>query len=524
MDGGKWLLNDIDISRINQNVWQADLENGLYQNPILHADYSDPDVIRVGKDYYMVSSSFHMSPCLPVLHSTDLVNWKIINHVAEFLPYESYDKPRHGDGVWAPSIRYHNGMFWVFFGAPDEGIFMSTAIDPAGEWTPLHLVKKTTGWIDTCPFWDDDGQAYLVSAFAKSRIGFKSILHISRMDSDGTKTLDEGVHVFDGRAHHPTIEGPKLYKRNGYYYIFAPAGGVATGWQTILRSKNIFGPYEDKIVLHQGTTNINGPHQGAWVETETGESWFLHFQDKGAYGRVVHLQPMNWEDDWPVIGHNQNAEGVGEPVIKWKKPETLVPSGIRVPNMSDNFSSEKLGHQWQWQANYKKEWYELKNQKLKLHAINQFGVGNLYHIPNILTQKFPAETFNVQTKLSLVPEMEKDCAGLLILGKEYATLQVRKQESSLGIFYVTGNEEKVQNITWIGTISGDELFLRVEVKKGAICQFSYSVDGINFTKIEKEFKATIGKWVGAQMGIYCSNMESRNSKGYAEFNYFLVHK
>src|SRR5690606_25861457 len=283
MDGGKWLLNDIDISRINQNVWQADLENGLYQNPILHADYSDPDVIRVGKDYYMVSSSFHMSPCLPVLHSTDLVNWKIINHVADKLPFESYDKPRHGDGVWAPSLRYHDGKFWVFFGAPDEGIFMSTAEEPAGEWTPLHLVKKTKGWIDTCPFWDDDGQAYLVSAFARSRIGFKSILHISRMKPDGTELLDEGIHVFDGNENHPTIEGPKLYKRNGYYYIFAPAGGVATGWQTILRSKNIFGPYEDKIVLHQGNSKINGPHQGGWVDTETGESWFLHFQDKGAY-------------------------------------------------------------------------------------------------------------------------------------------------------------------------------------------------------------------------------------------------
>ena len=197
------------------NVWSADLGNGDYQNPIIHADYSDPDVIRVGDDFYMVSSSFQMTPCLPILHSKDLVNWKIINHVAEKLPYSSYDQPRHGDGVWAPSLRYHDGKFWVFFGMPDEGIYMSTARDPAGEWTPLHQVKKVKGWIDTCPFWDDDGNAYLVSAFARSRIGFKSILHMSRMKPDGTELLDDGRHIFDGNEHHPTIEGPKMYKRNG---------------------------------------------------------------------------------------------------------------------------------------------------------------------------------------------------------------------------------------------------------------------------------------------------------------------
>ncbi|MEH7222656.1 glycoside hydrolase 43 family protein [Bacillus sp. JJ1566] len=505
------------------NVWQADLENGMFQNPILHADYSDPDVIRVGKDYYMVSSSFHMSPCLPVLHSTDLVNWKIINHVADTLPFESYDNPRHGDGVWAPSLRYHEGRFWVFFGAPDEGIFMSTAEDPAGEWTPLHLVKKVKGWIDTCPFWDDDGQAYLVSAFAKSRIGFKSILHISRMKQDGTELLDEGIHVFDGNEAHPTIEGPKLYKRNGYYYIFAPAGGVATGWQTILRSKNIFGPYEDKIVLHQGNTYINGPHQGGWVETETGESWFLHFQDKGAYGRIVHLQPMEWENDWPVMGHNQNKQGIGEPVLKWEKPKSKVVSEIIVPDMSDDFSSGQLGLQWQWQANRKPHWYELKEQMLRLHAIGHPGETNLYHIPNILTQKFPAETFKVTTKLRFTSETKYDQTGLIVLGRQYASIAVRKVEEQLSLFYITGDEETLQNEVCVGKLDGRELTLRVEVEEGANCSFSYSEDGVTFQKVDEVFEATPGKWVGAQIGIYCYNSEYENSKGYAEFDYFSVH-
>ncbi len=516
-------MTDANITRTIQKVWQADLENGYYQNPILHADYSDPDVIRVGKDYYMVSSSFHMTPCLPILHSTDLVNWNIINHVADSLPFESYDKPRHGDGVWAPSIRYHDEKFWVFFGAPDEGIFMSTASDPAGEWTPLHLVKKTKGWIDTCPFWDDDGQAYLVSAFAKSRIGFKSILHISRMNPDGTELLDEGVHVFDGNENHPTIEGPKLYKRNGYYYIFAPAGGVATGWQTILRSKNIFGPYEDKIVLHQGSTDVNGPHQGGWVETESGESWFIHFQDKDAYGRIVHLQPMWWEEDWPVIGQNQNEDGIGEPVLRWGKPRSLVSSEIMTPAMSDDFKAGKLGLQWQWQANCKPQWYELKNGQLRLHSIGHSGEANLYHIPNVMTQKFPAETFKVTTKLRFVPETEQDRTGLLIIGKEYASIEVRKQKGQLGVYYVTGDETQIDIAVNFGTIIGNELFLHIEVNEGAICQFGYSEDGINFTKVDEVFKATPGQWVGAQIGLYCFNLDQEASKGYADFDYFSVH-
>ncbi len=516
-------MKEAKKSVADRNVWQADLENGFYQNPILHADYSDPDVVRVGKDYYMVSSSFHMSPCLPVLHSTDLVNWKIINHVAQTLPYASYDKPRHGEGVWAPSIRYHDGKFWVFFSAPDEGIFMSTAVDPAGEWTPLHLVKEVKGWIDPCPFWDDDGQAYLVNAFAKSRTGFKSILHVSRMKPDGTELLDEGVHVFDGIQHHPTIEGPKFYKRNGYYYIFAPAGGVATGWQTILRSRNIFGPYEDKIVLHQGNTNINGPHQGGWVETETGESWFLHFQDKEAYGRIVHLQPMHWENDWPVMGQNQNNAGIGEPVIQWEKPKAQVSSEVVVPDMSDDFTSDTLGLQWQWQANRQSHWYKLKDQTLRLYAVGHSGETNLYHIPNVMTQKFPAETFKVTTKLTFSPESSEDHSGLLVLGEQYASIEVRKLENQLGVFYVTGDEKELQNVKCIGKIKGNELFLHVEVNEGAICRFSFSEDGISFAQAEDIFKATPGKWVGAQIGIYCYNGNRENSKGYADFDYFSVH-
>jgi beta-xylosidase len=282
-----------------RSPWQADNGDGTFRNPILFADYSDPDVIRVGDDFYLISSSFECVPGIPVLHSKDLVNWRIIGHAMPRLP-ERYDQPRHGEGCWAPSLRYHEGKFWVYFGDPDLGVFMTTATDPAGPWEAPVLVKSARGWIDVCPLWDDDGAVYLVHAWARSRAGFNSVLTVNRLSADGRRVIDDGVDVFKEPERHPTIEGPKFYKRNAYYYIFAPAGGVKQGWQVVLRSRSVYGPYEDRIVMRQGNTNINGPHQGGWVETPGGESWFVHFQDRGAYGRITHLQPMIWRDDWPV--------------------------------------------------------------------------------------------------------------------------------------------------------------------------------------------------------------------------------
>lgn len=504
-----------------ESVWQPDLGDGTYKNPIIHADYSDPDVIRVGSDYFMVASSFNMSPCMPVLHSKDLVHWKIINHVFEHIPYERYNRPRHGEGVWAPAIRYHDGYFWVFFGAPDEGIFMSKTKDPYGKWSPLHLVKEVKGWIDPCPFWDEDGKAYLVHAFAKSRIGFKSLLQICRMKPDGTELLDEGKIIFDGTKDHPTIEGPKMYKRNGYYYIFAPAGGVATGWQTILRSKSVFGPYEDKVVLHQGSTEINGPHQGGWVETDTGESWFIHFQDKGAYGRITHLQPMRWEKDWPVMGSGE-AE-IGEPVLTWKKPNVSTEAEKIVPQTSDDFQGKRLGLQWQWRANVQRDWYTLDGEKLILHAKNQ-EADTLYDTAQIMTQKFPAEEFVATTAVTFQPEDEHTATGLYIGGYVYGGIQLKKAEEGLSLYRFLGKNEKgktEESLQKITCLKQHDLLLRVTVQEDAVCQLSYSTDGENYITIGEPFQVTKGHWIGAVVGIFCVN-EKKDSLDDAFFHWFQM--
>ena len=362
-------------------VWVSDLGNGKYKNPVLYADYSDPDACRVGDDFYMTSSSFNCLPGLQILHSKDLVNWTIIGAAVPYAltPIETPERPEHGNRVWAPSIRHHNGKFYIFWGDPDQGAFMVKAKDPKGPWTEPVLVKPGKGIIDTCPLWDEDGKVYLVHAYAGSRAGLKSVITICELNKEATKAITPSRIIFDGHEAHQTCEGPKFYKRNGYYYIFHPAGGVPTGWQVVLRSKNVYGPYKWKTVLAQGDSPVNGPHQGAWVDTPSGEDWFFHFQDVGAYGRLVHLQPMKWVNDWPVIGIDKDGDGCGEPVLTYQKPNIGKTYPICTPQESDEFDGYTLSPQWQWHANINEKWAYYYNRQIKKFPTEKQNV-SLKHI------------------------------------------------------------------------------------------------------------------------------------------------
>jgi beta-xylosidase len=518
------------FEKVNRGLWVSDNGNGTYNNPIIYADYSDPDVIRVGDDYFLTSSSFVNTPGLPILHSKDLVNWEIVNYVFNNIPYGNFDKLRHGNGVWAPSIRYHDGEYFIYYGDPDYGIFMSKTKDPFGKWEPLILVKEAKGWIDPCPIWDDDGKAYLVHAFAKSRAGINSILVLNRMSENGKTLLDEGTLIFDGKIKHPTIEGPKIYKRNGYYYIMAPAGGVSTGWQVVLRSRNIIGPYEDKVVMHQGSTAINGPHQGGWVETQTGESWFVHFQDKETYGRILHLQPVKWVNDWPVIGEERDSSGTGEPVMTHKKPDTGHQNPPVVIQTSDEFNSDKLGLQWQWEANNSEDWYSLSNNKgnLRLYSvITDSATNNLWEVPNVIAQKFPAPEFIVTAKLKFSPKEAGEKTGLIITGMDYAYVSLTKAESGnlLSISLCPGADTGgKEDIVESKNISSDNIYLKAEVKNGGICNFSYSADGNKYIGIGIEFKARKGKWIGSKVGLFATAPYQSKMPGYADYDWFRFSK
>lgn len=516
------------------DVWVADNGDGTYNNPIIYSDYSDPDVVRVGEDYYMTSSSFNSAPALPILHSKDMVNWTLINHaLKQQVPNDTFKVPQHGNGVWAPSIRYHNNEIYIYWGDPDFGIYMVKTKDPYGKWDDPILVMEGKGLIDACPLFDDTGDVYLVHAYAGSRAGVKSLLSVNKMNAEGTKVIDEGIHVFDGHDNHDTVEGSKFYKRNGFYYIFAPAGGVSTGWQLILRSKNIYGPYEEKVVLEQGSTKINGPHQGAWVDTPNGESWFYHFQDVDAYGRIIHLQPMSWKNDWPVMGEDFDGNGIGEPVALHKKPNVGRTYPIVSPVETDDFNGFNIGLQWQWNANSNVLWHAKLpgNDYLRLFSIKPTeALPNLWLMPNLLLQKFPAPSFTASTKITLFPEEAKKgkTAGLIIMGMDYATLNISHDENGFylqqteALKAIDGAEEKVIEQK---RLKNNSAYFKVEVSApDAMCQFLYSENGKKFKKIGKPFKAKEGKWVGAKVGLYSVSTIEDKRGGYADVDFFKISK
>lgn len=531
------------MAQYRSEVWVSDEGNGMYRNPVLHADYSDPDVCAVGEDYFLTASSFNCTPGLPILHSKDLVNWKIVNYALKKVePVEYYNEPRHGKGVWAPSIRFHEGMYYIYWGDPDFGIFMVKTRDPYGEWDAPVLVKAGKGMIDPCPLWDDDGRVYLAHAWAGSRAKFNSVLTVCELNKEGTAVISDPVLVFDGNdgVNH-TIEGAKFYKRNGFYYLFAPAGGVVSGWQLVMRSKDVYGPYEARIVMAQGKTDINGPHQGGWVDTPAGESWFLHFQDKGAYGRVLHLNPMKWVNDWPVIGVDKDGDGCGDPVSRYRKPKTGKTYPIETPVESDEFDTRKLGLQWEWHANYQDVFGFTTNMgyvRIYGHELSPH-FKNFWEVPNLLMQKFPAEEFTATAKLKVSAKDDGQLSGLIIMGWDYSWIGVEKQGEKFLLKQAVCKDAEQDNLEQVSTLAvlepsrkfeaglfpnyEREIYIRVHVDKGAYCRFSYSLDGKKFTEAGTLFKARQGKWIGAKVGMFSVTPHGKE-RGWVDVDWFRVEK
>lgn len=515
-------------------VWVPDNGDGTYTNPIIYADYSDPDVVRVDDNFYMVASSFNCIPGIPVLHSKDLVNWTIIGNVFKNQPPDSvYDDPGHGVGVWAPSIRYRKGEFYVYYADPDYGIYMAKATDPMGPWDH-KLVQSAYGWIDPCPFWDDNDSAYLVHAYAKSRIGFNSILTLRRMSQDGeTISLTDTIVLFDGTdPAHPrqTIEGPKMYKRNDYYYVFAPFGGVANGSQAVLRADTITGPYQDSTVLEKGSTDINGPHQGGWVELESGESWFVHFQEKLPYGRIVHLQPVEWMNDWPFMGEDYDENGIGEPVASYTKPDVGATYPIMNPQTSDKFDSAFMSLQWQWHSNIDSSWYSLTENpgNLRLYAATlPEDYVNLWDVGSMILQKLPAERFSVTTKVDLHLNTG-EITGLLIMGQRYSFIGIVETDTGLVISQrqctnARGGGAETEVSGSATSIPDSAVYLRVGFYPWGKCDFSYGIDGIHFNAIGITFTTDEGRWIGAKVGLFCHRpFENTGDPGYADYEWFNV--
>ena len=500
------LLQALTCHAAAQDLRWGDQGDGTYVNPVLNADFSDPDVIRVGNKYYMVASDFHFLG-MQVLESDDLVNWHYISQIYSRFDEPGWDSNQHyAGGSWAPAIRYHNGLFYVYFCTPDEGLYMATASDAHGPWSQLHLVKRVVKWEDPCPLWDDDGQAYL----GRSRHGAGPII-VHRMSADGRQLLDDGVTVYEG----PVAEGTKFLKRNGYYYLIIPEGGVGQGWQTVLRSRSVYGPYERRIVLEQGSTNVNGPHQGALVDTPDGEWWFYHFQETPVLGRVVHLQPARWQDDWPLMGVDLDGNGVGEPVAKWQKPSisntplgrrTLATKGTQEHpplTSSDDFESTQLGLQWQWNHNPVDTHWSLTKRKgwLTLQAL---PADSLKASRNMLTQKVVGYVSESTTLLTATGQCH---AGLFCIGKQFRAIGLCPQ----GVYTEFGDQKQI-----VKPGKFKQLYLRVSNDcRQNRHQFYYSTDGQTFTPVGNPFPMRGGYWKGIRTGLFCYGHD-----GYAQFDYF----
>ncbi|MBR2238237.1 MAG: glycoside hydrolase 43 family protein [Prevotella sp.] len=583
-------------AQYRSEVWCPDNGDGTYTNPVINADYSDPDVCvggPSGEDYYMTASSFQCTPGLPILHSRDLVNWEIVGYALKELYtgfpelIKHFSTPQHGNGVWAPSIRYHDGEYYIYWGDPDFGVFMvkTRGGDPAGEWEAPVCVIEGKGYIDTCPLWDDDGRCYLVNGWANSRAKFASVLTVRELSADGTKAIGQPVIVFDGNGtENRTCEGPKFYKRDGWYWIMCPAGGVPTGFQLAMRSKSPYGPYEHKIVLAQGKTNINGPHQGGWVHTKFGEDWFLHFQDKEAYGRVVHLQPVDWSSGWPIMGKK------GEPVTTYNKPITnnqypitnnqypitnnqypitnnqypITNNQYPITNPveSDEFNyvggdlqsvggdlqSPTIGKQWQWQANYDEKFgvpTAFGTFRIYTHKLEE-GWKNLWLVPNMLLQKTPADRFTVTTKFRFTSKADGQFGGLIMMGLDYSALVVKRvtppSGETAGAFQLiqmtckAADKGKPQTETVLATLKPtaedktdykpgihEDIFLRFTVDDSKL-HFSYSLDGKKFQPCGEEFRMREGKWIGAKFGFVSAETNPSADRGWVEADWIRVTK
>ena len=482
----------------------GDQGDGSYRNPILPSDYSDPDCIRVGSDYYAISSTFQYSPGVVILHSKDLVNWRILSNVVDDLtqigPELNWDRMnRYGRGVWAGAIRLHAGKYWVYFGTPDEGYFMSTAKSPAGPWEPLHCVKGEAGWDDCCPFWDDDGQGYLVATCFKDN--YKTWLF--KLTPDGRDLVsDWRVLMNEGSGR----EANKLFKFNGtYYHLFNEFVWGVGRYPMMQRATNIAGPYTGKRQLSHVQLDAKEPNQGALVQAGNGNWYFFTHHGTGDWeGRAVSLLPVTWVDGWPVVG-TVGSDGIGNMVWAGRKPVTGSP--VVAPQTDEDFNGPKLGVQWGWNYQPRADKWSLTERLgfLRLHAFKPLERDNLKKAGNTLTQRVLRTSTNVVTlALDLSGMADGQVAGLCHYSKDYGTIGVRRQggiitlESARDQTITRGQVLTEQKKIWLQSVWG------LDGKS----RFAFSTNGTAFTPFGETYQLGWADYRGDRIGIFTYNNDA----------------
>jgi len=502
----------------------GDQHNGMFNNPVLPADYSDLDAIRVGDDFYAISSTMQFSPGMVVLHSKDLVNWEVIGHVADDLtrisPNLNWDKMNcYGRGIWAGSIRYYKNRFWVYFGTPDDGFFTSSASNAAGPWEPIHQLWKVSGWDDCCSFCDDDGQLYFVATnFTKDPANNKKYnIHLFRMAADGKSLImssDRIIHQSNGS------EANKLYKINQLYYHFFSEVKSEGRVMMMERSGSLEGPWEIKQLNHVNKVIDKEPNQGGLIQLSNNEFWFLTHHGTGEWeGRAASLLPVYWIDGWPIIG-TVGADGIGNMVWQAKKPiiTTDLLTGL-VAN--DTFNKGTLAPQWEWNYQPRANYWSLTERPgfLRLHSFRPIDPDNAHNIilraGNTITQRSLRTGRNIVTiKLDISSMTDGEHAGLTHFSTtSYSWIGVR-QDGAMRYLTLMNNDQE----TLATKLSSKWLWLRSVWNYEGGNQYFYSVNGKNFIPLGDTTILTWGSYRGDRIGVV--NYNQNNDSGYIDVDFF----
>lgn len=549
-----------------QSGYWGDQGDGTYRNPVIAADFCDPDPLRVGNDYYMVSSTFESSPGVTVLHSRDLVNWEIIGGVFDDLTivnkaFSAHEMGRYGEGVYAPSIRYHNGLFYVYVNLHSDGMYVATAKNPAGKWDYRPLKDKygkpltIEGWTDPCPFWDEDGKAYLLS----SNPGKIWYGYLFQMSPDGTQLLDADAEHMKiksivykypdgGTVYSPNFstEGNKIFKHNGYYYInhieFLD-GGHGTG-SYIYRSKNIYGTKVDGTPGRPGDIGqyemirfdpyYKGyqqrlPGQGGFVDTPDGHwYWIGQYNLYASDGRTPCLLPVTWVSGWPIVG-DSIENGYGK--MTWQHAKPIPSTHIIRPHGSDDFSSQILSKRWAWNHQPMADKWSLTEHKgyLRLHATKTVdGSDNFFKAANTIEQRFmSSEQVNITVKIRVNGMSDGQRAGLANYngGKDYALCGIVMEKGVRYLYYDQNGQtlreaqipKNIKNL-YIRSVSRFEPrhFVYQNASEGQ--HYEYSYDGKTFKSFKNEYRMHTAGFRGNRVGICTYN--NQNDNGYIDIDWF----
>jgi len=514
------IFSILPFAGLSAQKTHSDNGDGTYANPVIAADFPDPDVIRVGSTYYMVNTTMFIFPGVTILKSHDLVNWQYCSNAVprfDFNPcYDLDGCNRYGHGQWATSLKYHNGKYYLLFITLDEGGFLCTATKPEGPWEIRHLPK---GFYDPGLFFDDDGKIYAAHGYSK--------IFITELDTNFAPKGNDSL-VFTGDIRRG-LEGTHVYKVDGYYYLYSTYGGL-DGFQAALRSKNIYGPYEEKVVIRDTTHGVNfGIHQGALIETQTGEWWTMLFVDNGAFGRFPSLQPVTWDNGWPMVGVN------GKAVVTYMKPNV----GKEFPAVSlptsDEFDSTGLAMQWGWNHNPDTTKWSLTERPgyLRLHTARI--VDSLPKAVNTLTQRMFAYYSDslasiATTKMEFREMREGDVAGLAIFQDPYAYVGIKKENGHNYLVMVNDGKTIDSSAVEGSTIyfrastihgSGAAQYYERKVASGTgTASFSYSLDNRSYVKFgdELRMKFNLKIFTGNKFSLF--NYATKALGGHVDFDWF----